>query len=217
MTELYLVRHGETDWNAARRIQGRTDIPLNDAGRAQARQAAELLGRRRWDAVYASPLSRAHETAAIIADRLGLGEVTDVDALVERDYGAAEGMSFEQIEALYPEGVRAPGQETRAEVAGRVVPALLALAERHPGERLVVVSHGGAIRSVLQTAEPGTQHPRITNASVHSFRVEDGALQLIAFDDPIEEESLLPECDDLDEQNAVEAAEDGETLQRTDA
>lgn len=217
MTELYLVRHGETDWNAARRIQGRTDIPLNDAGRVQARQAAELLGRRRWDAVYASPLSRAHETAAIIADRLGLGEVTDVDALVERDYGAAEGMSFEQIQALYPEGVRAPGQETRAEVAGRVVPALLALAERHPGERLVVVSHGGAIRSVLQTAEPGTQHPRITNASVHSFRVEDGALQLIAFDDPIEEESLLPECDDLDEQNAVEAAEDGETLQRTDA
>ncbi|MFT4283770.1 MAG: histidine phosphatase family protein [Protaetiibacter sp.] len=217
MTELYLVRHGETDWNAARRIQGRTDIPLNDAGRAQARQAAELLGRRRWDAVYASPLSRAHETAAIIADRLGVGGVTDVDALVERDYGAAEGMSFEQIEALYPEGVRAPGQETRAEVAARVVPALLALAERHPGERLVVVSHGGAIRSVLQTAEPGTQHPRITNASVHSFRVEDGALQLIAFDDPIEEESLLPECDDLDEQNAVEAAEDGETLQRTDA
>jgi broad specificity phosphatase PhoE len=208
MTELYLVRHGETDWNAARRIQGRTDIPLNDAGRGQARQAAELLARRSWHGVYTSPLERAHETASIIAERLGLGAVVDVDALVERDYGEAEGMGFDEIEALYPEGVRAPGQETREAVAARVVPALLELAERHPGERLVIVSHGGAIRSVLQTAEPGTQHPRITNASVHSFRVEDGALRLIAFDDPIEEESLLPESADLDAQNAVEALED---------
>jgi broad specificity phosphatase PhoE len=208
MTELYLVRHGETEWNAARRIQGRTDIPLNDTGREQARRAAELLARRRWQGVYTSPLGRAHETARIIADRLGLEGVTDIDALVERDYGEAEGMGFDEIEALYPEGVRAPGQETREEVAARVVPALLELAERHPGERLVIVSHGGAIRAVLQTAEPGTRHPRITNASVHSFRVEDGALRLIAFDDPIEEESLLPERSDLDAQNALEAQED---------
>lgn len=208
MTELYLVRHGETEWNAARRIQGRTDIPLNDTGREQARQAAELLARRRWQGVYTSPLGRAHETARIIAERLGLAGVTDIDAFVERDYGEAEGMGFDEIEALYPEGVRAPGQETREEVAARVVPALLELAERHPGERLVIVSHGGAIRAVLQTAEPGSRHPRITNASVHSFRVEDGALRLIAFDDPIEEESLLPERSDLDAQNALEAQED---------
>jgi broad specificity phosphatase PhoE len=208
MTELYLVRHGETEWNAARRIQGRTDIPLNDTGREQARQAAELLARRRWQGVYTSPLGRAHETARIIAERLGLDGVTDIDALVERDYGEAEGMGFDEIEALYPEGVRAPGQETRDEVAARVVPALLQLAERHPGERLVIVSHGGAIRAVLQTAEPGTKHPRITNASVHSFKVEDGALRLIAFDDPIEEESLLPDRSDLDVQNALEAQED---------
>ncbi|MFT4029121.1 MAG: histidine phosphatase family protein [Protaetiibacter sp.] len=217
MTELYLVRHGETDWNAARRIQGRTDIPLNEVGRAQALRAAELLARRNWDAVYTSPLSRAHETAEIIASRLGIGQVTDVGALVERNYGEAEGMGFEQVEALYQEGVRAPGQETRAEVAARVVPALLELAARHPGERLVVVSHGGAIRSVLQSADPGTQHPRITNASVHSFRVQDGALRLIAFDDPVEEESALSGCEDLEAQNAVEAVEDGEVLQRRDA
>jgi len=217
MTELYLVRHGETDWNAARRIQGRTDIPLNDTGRAQARQAAELLARRRWDAVYSSPLERAHETARIIAERLGLDDVTDVEAFVERDYGEAEGMGFDELEARYPEGVRAPGQETREQVAARVVPALLALAEQHPGERLVIVSHGGAIRSVLQTAEPGTHHPRITNASVHSFRVEDGELRLIAFDDPIKEESVMPECEDLDVQNAVEAADDGEPIRAAGA
>jgi len=206
MTELYLVRHGETDWNAARRIQGRTDIPLNEAGRAQAREAAEMLARQEWDAVYASPLDRAQETARIIAARLGLGDVTIVDELIERDYGQAEGMDFDELEARYPEGVHAPGQETRAEVAERVVPALLRIAERHPGERLVLVSHGGAIRAALQTAEPETRHPRITNVSIHSFRVESGALRLIAFDDPLEEESLLPGSGDLDTQNAVEAS-----------
>lgn len=210
MTELYLVRHGETDWNAARRIQGRTDIPLNETGRDQARRAGELLARRRWDAIYASPLGRAHETATIIAERLGMSEVTDVEALVERDYGEAEGMDFDAMQARYPEGVRVPGQETRDEVAARVVPALLEFAVRHPSERVLVVSHGGVIRSVLQVAEPDTQHPRITNASVHSFRVEDGELRLIAFDDPIEEESLLPESSDFDAQNAVEAQEDEE-------
>lgn len=209
MTELYLVRHGETDWNAARRIQGRTDIPLNETGREQARRAGELLARRRWDAIYASPLSRTHETAAIIGERLGIREVTHVEALIERDYGEAEGMAFDEIEARYPEGVRAPGQETREEVAARVVPAMLELAARHPGERLILVSHGGAIRSVLQTVEPGTQHPRITNASVHSFRVDDeGVLRLIAFDDPIEGESLLEADAELEAQNALEAQED---------
>lgn len=212
MTELYLVRHGETDWNAARRIQGRTDIPLNDTGRDQARQAGELLARRRWDAIYASPLSRAVETAQIIGAQVGIAEVGTRDALMERDYGAAEGLGFDELDRLYPEGVHAEGQETREEVGTRVGGALVELADRHPGQSLIVVSHGGAIRAVLQLAEPGVKHPRITNASVHSFRVQDGDLQLIAFDDPIEEESLLPECEDLDVQNAVEAQDDDGTL-----
>ncbi len=208
MTELYLVRHGETDWNAARRIQGRTDIPLNDTGRDQAAQAGDLLARRRWDGIYASPLSRAVETATIIGGKVGNTQVGTRDDLMERDYGAAEGLGFDEIEALYPEGIHADGQETREQVARRVGGALIALAEDHPGESLIVVSHGGAIRSVLQLADPGTHHPRITNASVHSFRVTDGTLQLIAFDDPIEEASLLPECEDLETQNAVEAHDD---------
>ena len=70
MTELYLVRHGETDWNRQRRIQGLTDIPLNETGRRQARDTGMLLRRRRWDGVFSSPLSRAVETASIIAVRL---------------------------------------------------------------------------------------------------------------------------------------------------
>ena len=73
--QLYLVRHGETDWNAAHRIQGSTDIPLNATGRVQALATGRLLARRPWDAIYASPLSRAYETATIIAgDRARAGD-----------------------------------------------------------------------------------------------------------------------------------------------
>ncbi|TPW76240.1 histidine phosphatase family protein [Schumannella soli] len=203
MTELFLVRHGETDWNLARRIQGRTDIPLNDTGRAQAKAAGELLARRSWDGVYASPLSRATETGAIIAAELGLAAPAPVPGVVEREYGEAEGLTWEQIEQKFPEGAEVPGRETREQVAERVVGALCELAAAHPGERLIVVSHGGAIRSVLQHAEPDTQHPMITNGSVHSFRVTDDGLELIAFDDPIGAESV-GDGGDIEEQNALE-------------
>ena len=208
MTELYLVRHGETDWNLARRIQGTTDIPLNDTGRAQAMASGRMLARREWDGVYSSPLSRAFETAEIIADEVDLPAPVAVDALVERNYGAAEGLDFLEIDARFPEGVDVSGRESRAAVAGRVVPALVRLAEQHPGERLIVVSHGGAIRAVLNTVDPDTDHGRISNGSVHSFHYEDGSLRLIAFNDPIEVESQLPDCEDIDAQNAIEARDD---------
>lgn len=205
MTEIYLVRHGETDWNRARRIQGRTDVPLNDTGREQARRTAELLARRTWDAVLTSPLSRARETAEIIAVRLGLAVPAEVPALVERNYGAAEGLDFAQIDARYPEGTEVPGRESRAAVAERVMPELRRIAEEHRGGALVIVSHGGAIRAVLSEVDPAWSTERITNGSIHSFRFEDGSLRLIAFDDPMEIESIEPGSDDLDEQNALEA------------
>ena len=209
MTELYLVRHGETDWNRQRRIQGLTDIPLNDTGRAQARATGMLLARRNWDAVYASPLSRARETAEIIAEELELPEPGLLDAMVERNYGEAEGLDWMQVESRFPDGSAVPGRESREQVGARVVPALIRLAEERPGESLVIVSHGGAIRAVLSEVEPSASHGMITNGSVHSFRLEDGALRLIAFDDPIEIESIGEDCGDLDEQNRVEAMEEG--------
>jgi uncharacterized phosphatase len=209
MTDLYLVRHGETDWNRQRRIQGLTDIPLNETGRSQARATGMLLTRRRWDAIYASPLSRARETATIIAAEVGLAGTTLVDALVERNYGLAEGLDWQQVEARYPHNSVVPGRESREQVGARVIPALMQLAVEHPGEALLIVSHGGAIRAVLNQIEPAASHGMITNGSVHSFRLEDGALRLIAFDDPIEVESIGDECGDLDEQNRVEAQEDG--------
>jgi uncharacterized phosphatase len=207
MTDLYLVRHGETDWNRQRRIQGRTDIPLNDTGREQARLTGMLLTRRPIDRVVASPLGRARETAEIIARELGLGEPALRDALVERDYGAAEGLSYREIDARYPEGTPVPGRESREEVAARIVPDLVRLAADHPGESIVVVSHGGAIRSALLSAEPHGGFGPITNGSVHAFHVDAGDLRLVAFDDPIELAAADPRAGDLDTQNAVEARE----------
>jgi broad specificity phosphatase PhoE len=201
-TELYLVRHGETDWNQQRRIQGLTDIPLNDVGREQARATGRLLARRTWDGVYSSPLSRAFETASIIADEVGLPAPHTIEALVERNYGDAEGMNFLDIERRYPDRGSVPGQESREDVVARVVPALRDLARAHPDQSLIVVSHGGAIRAVLTEVEPDSSHGMITNGSVHSFRFGDDRLALIEFDDPIA-------LDGLDEQNAVEAREDG--------
>ena len=209
MTDLYLVRHGETDWNRQRRIQGLTDIPLNETGRAQARATGMLLSRRDWDGIFASPLSRARETAEIIAAEVGLPEPTLVDALVERNYGKAEGLDWLQVETNFPHGTVVPGRESREQVGARVIPALMELAAGRQGEALLIVSHGGAIRAVLNEVEPAASHGSITNGSVHSFRLEDGALRLIAFDDPIEVESIGEDCGDLDEQNAVEAIEDG--------
>ena len=201
-TELYLVRHGETDWNQQRRIQGLTDIPLNDIGREQARATGRLLSRRSWDGVYSSPLGRALETATIIADELGLPAPETIDALVERNYGEAEGMNFVEVERRYPNRSGVPGQESREDVVARVLPALRELALAHPDQALVVVSHGGAIRAVLTAVQPESSHGMITNGSIHSFRFGDDELRLIEFDDPIA-------LDSLDDQNAVEAREDG--------
>src|SRR4051812_41703851 len=125
MTTLYLVRHGETDWNRARRIQGSTDIPLNDTGRAQATATGRLLARRQWDAVVASPLSRAVETAALISREIGLGTPELEHAIAERNYGDAEGMTGAEIDALYPNGAEVPGRESREAVVARAIPALI--------------------------------------------------------------------------------------------
>ena len=204
MTRLYLVRHGETDWNAQRRIQGSTDIPLNETGREQARVTGRLLARREWDAIIASPLSRAFETASIIAGEIGLPLPETDAAIVERQYGEAEGLDWQQVDAQFPAGTHVPGRESREEVVARVLPALIAIAERHHEQSVVVVSHGGVIRAVLDTVDPGNTHGSITNGSIHSFEHADGTLELIAFDDPIDALSLGCATEDLDEQNALE-------------
>ena len=209
MTSLYLVRHGETDWNRQRRIQGTTDIPLNETGREQAARTGRLLGRRSWDAILTSPLSRAAETADIIAGELGLGTPEVLDDIAERAYGEAEGLGVTELARLFPDDTPVPGRESREELTARVIPALVRVALSHARQHVILTTHGGVIRAVLNAIAPSPKHRGvpITNGSIHSFRYVNGGLVLVAFDDPIEFDSVTPGADDLIEQNAIESRE----------
>jgi broad specificity phosphatase PhoE len=205
MTNFYFVRHGETDWNLAGRIQGATDIPLNNTGRAQARSTGEKMQGRKWDAIVTSPLSRARETAEIISALLGLGEPRAVEGVVERNYGEAEGMSGAEVEASYPGKMHVPGRESREEVQHRVLEAIHQLAADYRGKNVIVVCHGGVIRSVLNSTDGSAFFgERIANGSVHSFHHSDDGLRLVQFNDPLDaltDDLSLP---DFDEQQPLE-------------
>lgn len=94
ITTICLVRHGETDWNACGRLQGKTDIPLNDKGRTQANQCGMYLAKSDWDVIISSPLKRAVETAEIISSYIVQPTILTMVEFIERDYGDAEGMTF---------------------------------------------------------------------------------------------------------------------------
>uniref|UniRef100_A0A942Y9C5 Histidine phosphatase family protein n=1 Tax=Neobacillus citreus TaxID=2833578 RepID=A0A942Y9C5_9BACI len=207
-THLYLVRHGETDWNKQRRIQGSTDIPLNETGRAQAAATAELLARRPVDAVVASPLSRAFETGAVIADRLGLAVPATYEGLQERSYGEAEGLTDDEVAARYPHD-DIPGRESRSALLARATQTLGEIAVRFDAGVVVVATHGAVIRSVVNAAAPGTadrHRTPIRNGSVHSFRWDPERFhaELVRFDDPIDDVSEVPGRPAFARQNPLE-------------
>lgn len=180
MTLLALVRHGQTDWNAERRIQGRTDIPLNDTGRAQALLAADTLRDGGWTRIVASPLRRASETAEIIAGALGLDAPATYPGLVERDYGVGEGTLVDDFHARYGGGP-VPGGETVEQLAQRAFEALGDVASDAPGDATIVVAHGGVIRALIGLATDGAlprPGERIENASVTVFRLNQDGLAL---------------------------------------
>ncbi len=171
MTDLLLARHGETDWNRELRIQGSSDIPLNALGREQARALAEELAEVQLDAIYSSDLSRARETAEAVAASHGL-EVRLDPRLRERAFGSWEGLTREDIEAL-PEGSRHDG-ETDDEVRERVLESVQAIADAHPGERVLVVAHGGALNTLWHHAL-GERVERWANCAVYKLGVREGA------------------------------------------
>jgi len=171
VTTLLLVRHGETDWNAEGRLQGHTDRPLNDHGRRQAAALAERLAGEAIDAVYSSDLARARETAGILAERLGLPVVDDPD-LRERNWGNWEGLTGTERDRIEYVG---EAQDAHAE---RVIRAVRRIAELHPDERIVVVTHGGSLRRI-QVATYGMALPVADNCSVWTVAVEDGTFRPI--------------------------------------
>lgn len=207
MTRFFLVRHGETEWNRVHRIQGSSDIPLNDTGRRQAQMVGGVLSRHRFDLIVSSPLSRALETATIVARRLQMPLPLPVQSLVERAYGEAEGATRSELDEKFPGDTPVPGREPREDVQKRVVRALGDLAIRHPHADIIVVTHGGVIRSVVDYAEPGVHTAMIRNCSVHSFEHSTKGLRLVQFDDPMELRASHVGTDGFIEQNPDEARE----------
>jgi broad specificity phosphatase PhoE len=169
---LLLVRHGETDWNAEGRLQGHTDRPLSDYGRRQARRLAEELEGEELEAIYSSDLARAHETAEIVGERLGLPVALEPD-LREKDWGTWEGLS-----AVERDRVEFVGESTEAHQE-RMLRALRLIAERHPGDgRVLVVTHGGSMRRV-QTAAMGMALPVVENCGSWLCAYEGGSFRAL--------------------------------------
>lgn len=172
MTETHfgLFRHGQTDWNINFLLQGTTDIPMNSTGIEQVRVAARALRREDWDLILTSPLSRARDSAAIIAETLGVDSVSEEPLLLERSFGEAEGFSHDQWREKFASLDEIPGGESKAQLAERSQLLLSKVANDFAGLRILAVSHGALIRSLIAIAsleQLPRQGERLANASLN--------------------------------------------------
>lgn len=206
-TRLCIVRHGETDWNAGKRIQGQIDIPLNAAGRAQAAAAAAGLAERRFAAVYSSDLTRAWQTASLIAEPLGLS-LQAVPGLRERHYGLMQGLTRVEAQQRFPAvhaayAARDPahdlgGGESLTHFAARVARTLRELAAAHAGRKLLIVAHGGVLDIAYRLATGrALSVPRdfeVPNAGLNWLEYRDAAWHLVAWGEKAHLEQALDEA-----------------------
>lgn len=167
-THLILVRHGQTDWNAASLLQGHSDIPLNETGKQQAQTLSEKIVKSvpKIDAIYSSDLGRAHSTALPTAEKYAI-PIQKRSSLREINWGAIEGMPVDDpyvddcfqkedmLPSTYPDRKErwdiavAPNAETRNQVLDRFQKELFAIAQEHPDQTVLVFSHGGPIKFLL--------------------------------------------------------------------
>ena len=200
MTELILLRHGETEWNRELRFQGQVDVPLNATGHAQAQRLAQRLAGEPIDHLVSSDLSRARQTADPFARQVqasrGIG--LDVDAaLREQAFGRIDGMRVEDIKrdhadvwagwTQFQSDYVVPDGESTRQFHTRVMAALWQMVASHPGRTLAVVTHGGVLDMVFRTARGlGLEGPRqsaIPNAGISRVRMQDGVVELLQWAD----------------------------------
>lgn len=195
-TRVILIRHGETAWNRATRIQGHTDIPLSPLGLAQAQRLAEALADESLAAVYASDLSRARQTAEALA--AGRGMPVHLDAgLRERAFGRFEGLSWEEIAQRFPDdSVRWRRREPHFEVGGgeslhafsaRCVGAARRVVAAHPGQAIALVAHGGVLdclyRAATRTALDAPRSWQLGNATINRVLATSEGFTLVGWND----------------------------------
>lgn len=211
VTRILAIRHGETDWNVDTRIQGQIDIPLNSTGRAQASRLALALSDESLDAVYASDLARAWDTADIVGRRLGLRVQAD-PSLRERAFGCFEGQTHAQIEQRWPHDCqrwrgRDPtfgpeGGETLQSFHDRCLSTLQRLASAHRGQTIAVVAHGGVLDCYYRAAMGlDLSMPRtwkIGNATINRLLGTADGLTLLGWADSRHLDLVLDERSDGD-------------------
>lgn len=203
MLHLILVRHGETDWNAQRRYQGQSDVPLSNLGWQQAELIAGRLAGKEIDATYASDLSRARETARAIAEKSGL-EVTPEPRLRELKFGVLEGLTFDEAQERYPEMIAAwlddfnrppEGAETIDLFNARCVSLLDDLKQKHDEQVVLLVAHGGSLSEILRVVLGLSREKRwyleMENASLSEVLIAESYVSLKRLNDTCHLSSLL--------------------------
>ncbi|HEX2543625.1 MAG TPA: histidine phosphatase family protein [Ramlibacter sp.] len=196
MTELVLIRHGETDMNRELRFQGQVDVALNATGLAQAQRLAERLAGEQAHAVYVSDLLRAQQTARPIAGGMSLQPVAEC-GLREQNFGRVDGMRVDDIQRDHPdawagwlrfeEDFAMPEGESTREFHARVMEAVQRVVAAHPGEKVVIVTHGGVLDMIYRTARSlglnGPRQSEIPNAGLNRIRVRDGSYDIVSWAD----------------------------------
>lgn len=195
-TRVFAIRHGETAWNRDKRIQGQLDVPLNETGRAQAQRLGEVLAGESVDVVYSSDLGRARETAAAAAAALGHPVQLD-PGLRERSFGVFQGQTWQEIAERWPDyserwrrrdpDFGAEGGETLQEFYARSVSAVERVLQRHAGQTVLIVTHGGVLDCLYRAATRlPLQAPRtwtLGNAAINRLLFSDAGFTLVGWND----------------------------------
>lgn len=153
MTSVCLLRHGETDWNALGKLQGKTDIPLNQNGVKQAEESRAYLKDFEWDLIITSPLKRAKSTAEIINQDLDL-QLVEMEDFIERSFGEAEGLTKEERNTQFPKG-NYPNMETREELQKRIQIGIDKIRVNYSDKKVLLVAHGAVINAILTLFSDG--------------------------------------------------------------
>lgn len=180
MTKIYLMRHGETEWNKLTKLQGHEDIELNETGRKQATVVACYYDSINVDVIYTSPLKRAKETGGIIGRLQGVKHIFEENDLIERDYGVLSGLTLKERKERYPNGHH-PDVESNEMVQERMMTALTKIANLNHGKNIIVVSHGSAINSVLAyltEGKIGTRKTKLHTCCINLLNYENDAFHI---------------------------------------
>jgi broad specificity phosphatase PhoE len=186
--KIYLIRHGETDWNRQGRFQGREDIALNDNGILQALRCGAALPKDTFRAVITSPLNRARRTGEIIAEHVGVEQLIIEEGITERDFSKVSGLTPKEREAFYASGEK-DDKEPWEQLTERMFDSLQKYAEQFIPDDIIMISHGASINSVLSVlsgGETGTGKILLKNTCINIIHYEEGRFSL-------EEFNLTPE------------------------